>query len=177
MIDKEVFAQGMGQLGGAFGREIDGPVSKMYYNILSKQMSTSGFLLAVEAALATETFWPSPAVLLSKVMPVPERAAQHAFDMVNDALRAHGGYRFLPSEVSKAWPPETWAGIKAVGGLMEISNCTSDRWDSLQKRFRKAFVEAIAPAPQLPTGEKPDARAKALVRETGRALALPPGDR
>jgi len=188
MIDKAIFAEGMGQLGGAFGREIDGPVSKMYYGILSKRLTTEQFAAAVTKTLDTETFWPSPAVILGKVISAPEKDAQHAFEKVNNTLKLHGGFRFLPNEIAKQWDQATWAGIKAVGGLMQITTCTTERWDALQRRFRNAYLEALNPPPALPAGEKPDPRVKQLVASTALAMrtttpqggqdnALPRGDR
>lgn len=145
MIDKAVFAEGMGQLGGAFGREIDGPVSRMYYAILSPALSNEQWVEAVTETVKTERFWPSPAVLLEKAGKDEESRSQLAFRTVADALNAHGGYRFLPAEVSQSWDAATWAGIKEIGGLREITECTERNWPSLVRRFTKAYQDALKP--------------------------------
>jgi hypothetical protein len=177
MIDKAVFAAGMGQLGGAFGREVDGAVSAMYYSVLSPHLSDEQFVDAVKQVCGTETFWPAPAVILETAGVSPQQRSEGALRAVNDALLEHGGYRFLPAAISQSWDAATWAAIKEIGGLKEITECTHERWPKLQARFRRAYEAAFALKPALPSGEKPDPRVKKLVAETGRALALPPRDR
>lgn len=177
MIDKAVFSAGMGQLGGAFGREIDGAVSAMYYSILSPHLTSEQFIDAVTRACASETFWPAPAVILEKAGVSPDQRSEGALRMVSDALLAHGGYRYLPAEISQSWDAATWAAIREIGGLKEITDCTHERWAKMQARFRRAYEAALSPKSALPSGEKPDPRVKKLVAETGRALALPRGDR
>lgn len=171
MIDREAFAQGMGQLGGAFGREIDGPVSKMYYGILSPKLSSAQWAAAVTQVVATERFWPSPAVILAAAQADGATESQRAFDVVNDALRQHGGYRFLSHDVAKRWDAATWVGISAVGGLVEITNCTDHRWESLQRKFRAAYESARIATPALRAGpEQPQAETRRLVASVAQHL-------
>lgn len=181
MIDKAVFAEGMGQLGGAFGREIDGPVSRTYYGILSAQLDTEQFTKAVLLTIASERFWPSPAVILEKAGRDGESMAQQAFRAVHDALNTHSGYRYLPAEISQSWDAATWAGIKAIGGLREICECTERKWDGMVKRFCEAYRETLNPGMAI---EKPVVRKRVAGGGKPTALlhivkdmALPPGDR
>lgn len=176
MIDKAVFAQGMGQLGGAFGREIDGPVSRMYYAILSPALDNEEFVRVVTETVKSERFWPSPAVLLEKAGKDEEGQSQLAFRRVADALNAHGGYRFLPAEISQSWDPATWAGIKAIGGLREITECTERRWPGLVRDFCKAYQDALKPRLQLVRDATQPAVAE-LVTSVSRDRQLPRGDR
>lgn len=180
MIDKNIFAEGMGQLGGAFGREIDEPVTRMYYAILSPVLTSEAFVAAVTNTVATERFWPSPAVILEKAGADIHAIAQRAFRVVVDGLNEHGGYRFLPASVSQSWDAATWAGIKAIGGLREITDCTERRWPGLVRDFCKAYTEALQPSKTLPHGQ-PQPQTKHLVARVvgsiGRDAQLPPGDR
>lgn len=176
MISKAVFAEGMGQLGGAFGREIDEPVTRMYYAILSPAMSNEQFVAAVTETVSTERFWPSPAVLLEKAGKDSEAQAQIAFRVVADALNTHGGYRFLPTTISQSWDAPTWAGIKAIGGLREITECTERNWPSLVRRFTKAYQDATKPKLAL-VRDTVQPQATALVASVSRDRQLPRGDR
>lgn len=176
MIDKEIFAQGMGQLGGAFGREIDGPVSKMYYGILSQRLTTEQFTAGIVTTIASERFWPSPAVILSHALGDPDVIAIRALTVVRDTLSKHGGVRYTPFEAVQFDAP-TWAAIKEVGGL---EACTLER---SERRFVKAYLAAINPAPAIthvtPERIQPAARQmiSAVAQSIGRDHAIPKGDR
>lgn len=171
MITKELFAQGMGQLGGAFGREIDGPVTRTYYAVIGPKLTDEEWQAAVLATVASERFWPSPAVILEKAGRDAETLSQEAFRQVTDALNNHGGYRFLPAEISTAWDAATWAGIKAIGGLREITECTEQRWPGLVRKFCKAYQETLSPRPSITAGEA-DPKTKRLVSGAARQLSL-----
>jgi hypothetical protein len=175
MIDKEVFAQGMGQLAGAFGREVDGPVSKMYHQVLSPHLTDAQFVEAVTRTVASETFWPSPATILEKAGVSPQQRSEGVLRMVNDALFKHGGFKFLPTEISMAWDTATWAAIREVGGLAAITNCTEEKWPAMQRKFQRAYEAATSPKPSVTDGRTP--ATKQLVARTSRDLALPNGDR
>lgn len=184
MIDKQVFANYMGLLAGNFGREVDGAVSRLYYGVLSPHLTTEQFVDAMNRTMATETFWPAAAVILEKAGVSPHQRSEGALRMVSNALFEHGGYRFLPAEISTSWDAATWAAIREIGGLKEITLCTEERWPKLQAKFRRAYEAALAPAPALSAGGKPDPRVLKLVESTAKAMsrggqdnALPAGDR
>lgn len=159
MIDKDQFAGGIALLAGAYGREIDGPVQRMYYGILSPKLTTDEFQQAIKDTMATETFWPSPAVILSKVPRLREDRPALALEHVNRVLSSHGGHRFLPhSTFQREFDAPTKAAIAAVGGLSAITSCTEERYGSLAKKFTAAFREYEANPPAL---EKVDHKALA----------------
>lgn len=153
MIDKTTFAAGMTALSGAFGREIDGAVSRMYYGILSQKLTTLEFEAAVKAVLESETFWPSPAVILGKVPRLKQDAGQLAFEHVNRVTSEHGGYRYLPNATYHAeFDAPTRIAIAKVGGLAKIANTTEEQWAGLARRFAAAYQTAVTP---LSAGESP----------------------
>jgi hypothetical protein len=150
MIDKEQFAAGMALLAGAYGREIDGPVQRMYFGILSAKLTTEEFQQALKDTMATETFWPSPAVILSKVPRLREDRPARALEHVNRVLSAHGGHRFLSYDTYHTeFDAPTKAAIAAVGGLSAITSCTEERYAGLSKRFTNAFREFEASPPAI----------------------------
>lgn len=176
MISKEIFQQGMGTLGASYGREVGGGTAKVYFAALAPHLTDVQFIDAVNKAIVSERFWPSPAVLLEKAGADADALALRAWDAMRDTVQLHGGYRFLPVEVFGTFDAPTKAGIRAVGGLAEIAGTTQERWPALVRRFCKAYQEALSPRPAL-ASPPTDPRVKRLVAETGRVLALPPRDR
>lgn len=167
-IDKAEFSAGMGVLAGAFNRSLDAAVTRSYYRLLSDRLTTDEFQRAVEITLATETFWPSPAVLLAKIKADDESRAVLAFEHVNRVMISHGGYRFLTAETyNREFDAPTKAAISAVGGLAAIGNTNEDRWQSLQRKFVKEYNDSQRPALPAP---QTDPRVKQLVRNTALSL-------
>lgn len=150
MIDKEQFAAGMALLSGSYGREIDGPVQRLYYGVLSAKLTTEEFQKAVADTVATETFWPSPAVILGKVPRLAEDRPAKALEHVNRVLSSVGGHRFLSfARFQSEFDAPTRAAISAVGGLSAITGCSEERYGSLAKKFATAFREYEAAPPRI----------------------------
>ena len=150
MIDKTEFLAGMTALSGAFGREIDGAVQRMYYGILNPKLTTDEFQRAVKETLETETFWPAPAVLLGKIERLREDLGLLAFQHVNRVTANYGGFRYLPHEVyQREFDAPTRAAIASVGGLPKIANTPEDRWPALERRFTAAYQDAASGKPMI----------------------------
>lgn len=150
MIDKDIFLAGMTALSGAYGREIDGAVQRLYFGILSPKITTDEFQQAIAATCATETFWPSPAVILGKVPRLAEDRPALALSHVNRVLSSCGGHRFLTFDRYQAeFDAPTKHALSAIGGLSAITNCTEERWASLAKKFAVAYREHEAGLPEV----------------------------
>lgn len=176
MIDKEKFVTGMAVLAGAFGREVDAPIQSAYYRVLSPQLNDAEFERAVSRTIETETYWPSPAVLLGKVKQDTTAQALASLEHVTRVTGQHGGYRFLAAETyHQEFDAPTKAAISAVGGLAAIGNTSEERWPSLQKRFAAAYADSINP--KLPAPAEQDGKVKQLVGTTARQLTLSGRDR
>jgi len=170
VIQKDEFVAGMAALGGAFGREVEAPVQRMYYAVLNPRLTTEQFQEAVSRVVATQTFWPSPAVLLNAVKADDESRALLAFEHVNRITGQSGGYRFLTAETyHREFDAPTRQAISAVGGLVTIANTSEDRWSGLQRRFSEAYQTALRPALAVPA-DGPDPRARRLIAETADKL-------
>lgn len=168
MIEKEAFLTGMAIIGGSFGREVDAGTQRAYYVVLNPKLTTEEFERAVDLTISSETFWPSPATLLSKVKADDETRALLAFEHVNRVLGNNGGFRYLTAETfHREFDAPTKAAISAAGGLGAITNTTEDHWPSLRKRFAAAYVQSMQP--RL-AGPAIDARVKQLVGSIGSHL-------
>lgn len=169
MIDKDAFLAGMAVLAGSFGREVDAGIQRAYYVVLSPKLTTDEFERAVSATISTETFWPSPATIMAKVLADDGSRALLAFEHVNRVLGANGGYRYLTAETyNQEFDAPTKAAIAAVGGLAAITNTPEDRWSGLQKRFAAAFT--VSTQPKLAT-PKTDPKVRQLVASTASHLS------
>lgn len=172
MIDKEMFLQGMAQLGGAFGREVDGPVQRMYFAVIGPKLTNEEWQRAIADTVATETFWPSPAVILAKAGKDAESQAAAAWASVRAMMDSTAGGRFATAEQYRALGPTTLKALAEIGGVRAIAECSDERWANLVKRFSKAYVETINPHPAIGTGESPDPRVKKLASGVARQLSL-----
>ncbi|HXD22891.1 MAG TPA: hypothetical protein VN613_05990 [Gemmatimonadaceae bacterium] len=162
----------MAVLAGAFGREVDAPVQRAYYQVLSPRLTTEEFERAVTLTMAEEKFWPSPAVILAKVKPDATTQGLAALEHVNRITAKHGGFRFLPHEVFLAeFDAPTRAGISAVGGLHQIANTSDERMPTLRKKFAAAYAEALNPQPKI-QAQKDEPKVKQLVAQTARVLSI-----
>lgn len=173
-LDKSKFLAGLAVLAGAFGREVDGPVQRAYYTVLGSQLTDAEFERAVNLCLASETYWPSPAVILGKVKQGDTAAGLAALEHVGRVMGQHGGARFLPHAKYQEFDAPTKAAIAKCGGLLEIQNTSSERWPSLQKKFATAYTDALHPQPQLPAPST-DPQVKDLIGTTVRKLSLVSG--
>jgi len=171
MISPTQFAQGMALLGGTFGREVDGPVSKLYYEAISPLLTDEQWQMAVRKVCASETFWPPCAILIRAGLGDPKEQSAAQLEMVVDTLKNHGGFRYLSPQISAGFSTATWAGISAAGGLMKISTATDQNWPIIQKRFREAYENAIAPQPMLEDGEdEPQEETRRIVAQVTERL-------
>lgn len=167
-IDKDSFLAGLAVLAGAFGREVDGAVQRAYYQVLGQKLTNDEWQRAVSITLETETFWPSPAVLLSKVKADDDARGALAFEHVNRITSSHGGFRFLTAETyQREFDAATKAAISACGGLAGIANTSEDRWPSLQRKFVAAYRDALTPKIAAPEVDK---RVKQLAGQTAKVL-------
>lgn len=176
MIDKNVFAAGLGVLANNFNKIVDPALSRVWYGVLSPKLDNAEFERAVKLSIEQDTFWPTAASLLAKVAPPPtESQGAEALKHVNRVLKDSGGHLFLSYEKFHAeFDAPTRAAISAVGGLAEITGCSVERYASLTKRFAAAYTKALETPLALPaTGT--DSRVASLVKDTARSLTLVSG--
>jgi hypothetical protein len=153
MIDRAIFAAGMGVLCDIFGREIGVPAMKAYYAVLGGRLTTAEFERAVNLAISQDIFWPTPARLLALVGRDTETAALSALTKLSSRLRLGGGHlHFAAAEYGQLDVP-TRKGISAAGGLRAICECRPENAAALQRRFVTAYAAAVNRAPALTFNE------------------------
>jgi len=164
VIDKDRFAAGLGLLSGAFKTDLDPATATMYFRILSPRLSTADFERAITGVLANETFWPAPAVIAQYGAADGMTRALVAFEWLFDDLRAHGGFRFYPSERWSLFDAHLRFAISRIGGLRMLSDVTAERYPSLRKHFTKLYAEHVRTAGDVPAAALSSGRDRAITR-------------
>jgi hypothetical protein len=149
-IDREIFAQCMGFLGGRIGRPLEAPVLKQYYLILSAELTTQEFVAA--ATLEFRTWdaryrtWPSPKDLIALIRPVaaPALSAAEAFEQVLEIANRHEFHERYGQrrEDIAALGAAAMRAFRAAGGFRDMTNAPIDQVVWLRKRFVEAYETA-----------------------------------
>lgn len=176
MIEKNRFQVGMAILAGAFAREVDKAVLRAYYAVLSPKLTTEQFAHAVQRAMESERFWPSPAVLLEKVMGSAEDRSARAWESTYQ-LAAGDRFRSVTPAQFAALDTATRAGIAAIGGLHVFADASEFELAALQRTFRRAYRDALNAPPVTALPAAPPERRLAAGGEgdpQGTLPGLPP---
>lgn len=153
MIDPAEFERGIALLASTFPQSrVDGPLSLAYYRVLSPDLSTAEFVAAVGRVMATERFWPSPAVILaaagkSRAASVGESATRLEAQAAFGALRSiaektiHG-----PSWRADRIAPElgdcALSAFRAIGGQARLRELAAADEHWARKDFITAYEDA-----------------------------------
>ena len=144
MIDKEVFARWMGIFADRFNRPLALPTQRAYFEILSRELSTSEFGAGAERCFSRCNYWPSPKEIVEAARPTPSLELAAA-DVFQDILRWNGAPNLM-AEASRRLAPEAMRAFLAVGGPAKFRELTSAESPFVQKAFVTAFVAAARDA-------------------------------
>lgn len=143
MIDRESFDVGMGALAERFRGALSPEAQRGYYAILSTELDTEQFQVAVQLAFRHSQFWPSPQQLIDFAVPPMDLALEAAemFDRVMDIGVNHpGAGRVWPRvEVEKLGLPAL-AGYVAIGANEGLRNLKGERLIFARRDFVAAYV-------------------------------------
>ncbi len=159
MIDKRVFAEGMALLGGAFGREVDGPVSRIYFEILSPEFDDAQWMTAVRQVIATEHFWPPVSALRDAVLGNPKQLADKALTALLEQVEEYylpntGTQLRLSPDAAACLTGPVRAALRAVGGVGRL-NVGAENWPATAQRFREAYAQSLTETrTALPSGDR-----------------------
>ena len=132
MIDRKSFSIGMGVLAERCGRNLPAPVQSGYYRILSSELTTEEYQIAIQLAFRHARFWPSPQELIDYVRPPNDMALEAAkmFDHVQGM--GWGGVFALHS-------PPVLAAYTAIGGPDALQNATTQWLPQIRREFVAAY--------------------------------------
>jgi hypothetical protein len=151
-IDAKQFAAGMSVLAATFGKLFEPVEADFYKATLDPFLTTEQFVTAIYATAATERFWPSPAVILDKVIPSHAKAADalklegaRLFDVIRDQCGEHtpNGIRISADMVAQVAGPAAVMALRAIGGSNRYRGLTDDKEPWARKEFADAYATAV----------------------------------
>ncbi len=148
MIDRKIFAVGMGVLAERFRTEIAGPAQKGYHTILSEELNDEEFQIAVKLAFRHSQFWPSPQQLIDFVRPPANHAvnAGIAFERLLDAgeILVQGRPKCWRREVVHRMGKAVLVGFDAIGGNDRLREYEARELPFIRRDFVEAYKATFA---------------------------------
>lgn len=172
MIDQKSFAVGMGVLAERFRSELAPAAQSGYYAILSGELETGEFEVAVQLAFRHSQFWPSPQQLIDFANPPVDLTSEaiEMFDSVIDLGEHHAtAGRIWRREKVRDLGAPALAGFVAVGANEGLKNLSGQRLAFARRDFIAAYKSK---ATRIKAEAERDAAMKQIAAP--RRLALPP---
>lgn len=168
MIDTAVFAQWMGLFSDRFNRALAAPTQRMYFEILSRDLTTAEFVTGAEQCFARCTFWPSPDEIRATARPQRpqgslELAGAEAFA---DLLRWNGASD-LAIQARRRLSEPAYRAFLAVGGAGKFRLLTQVEEPFVRRAFVSAYAQAAHDAAEVAAACEATLRLGAR-REVGR---------
>lgn len=143
-IDAQVFAQLLGELEAYYKREFTPLVKRIWFKHLSERLSTEEFIAAVEQAIISKQFMPSPQDLVEVVKGDAETLALQEWDLcVRAAARDD-------REMLSGLSSQGRAALHLVGGLYKLGMATESDLPWLKKEFVSVWKSTPADVKSLP---------------------------
>jgi hypothetical protein len=142
MLDKKIFSTGVDHLQTYYSRTLDPFARRVWYRHLS-QLSDEQFELAVEAAIASKHYLPTPSELVELVQGNSAQIAAEEWEVCLKAAQRGTVDGFMLSDTALQ-------ALRAIGGVSGLGMATSDRLPWLRKEFIeqwKAYHLVPSPAP------------------------------
>lgn len=142
MIDRRSFTVGMGVLAERCGRNLPAPVQSGYYQILSSELTTEEYEVAVQLAFRHARFWPSPQELIDYARPPRDLGLEAAamFERARDVEEISPlGMCFWRRDKIAPLGEAALAGFDAIGGQERFRTMTSDGVSWVRREFVAAY--------------------------------------
>lgn len=143
-IDKTVFMELMGELETYYKKEFTSFALGVWYKHLNNRLTTEQFQCAVESAMISKTFIPTPEELIEEALGNTEVLATEDWDLCLRAA-ARGDKSMLD-----AMSAQGHAALRLVGGLNELGRSTEDRHTWIKKEFIAIWKSTKADVLSLP---------------------------
>lgn len=128
-VDTKVFVELLGELETYYKREFTPFVKQIWFKHLSERLSTEEFIAAVEQAIVSKQFMPSPQDLVEVVKGDAETNALTEWDLCVKAA-ARGDREML-----MGLSPAGQSALHLVGGLHKLGMATEEDLRWLKKEF------------------------------------------
>jgi len=150
-IDKQVFVELVGELETYYKREFTPFVKRVWYKHLSDCLTTVEFQRAVEQAIVTNEFMPTPQQLVEAIKGDSTTQAFEEWELCVKAA-SRGEY-----SVAESLTPQGKFALRAVGGVSELGRINQDSLRWAKKEFIsawKGWKPTAAPAALSPVKEQ-----------------------
>ena len=128
-IDKTVFRELMGELETYYKKEFTSFVLGVWYKHLNARLTTEQFIAAVESAIVSKTFIPTPEELIEGVLGNVEVLAMKDWDL---CLRASAA---RDKTILEGMSAQGQAALQLIGGLSELGDSPISRHAWMKKEF------------------------------------------
>lgn len=159
MIDPAVFAQWMGVCSDRFNRPLAAPTQRVYFEILSRQLTTAEFVAGAERCVEVCTYWPSPREIAEAAKPASNAELAGA-ELFADILRWNGRPQLMAEAERRLAAPALRAFL-AAGGPAKFRTLTEVEAPFVRKAFVAAYVAATAEAEEAARAGESVARIEA----------------
>lgn len=165
-IDPKVFSQLVDELQTYYKREFTPFVQRVWYKHLSAQMTTEEFVNAIEQAIVSKQFMPTPDELVESVRGDSEVLALTDWELcLKAAARAD---RVMIQSLS----PQGQSALHLIGGLNALGMATEDRLPWIKKEFVGVWKATKADTRALPQSRSPEAEVPQAVRSLAKKFSI-----
>lgn len=165
-IDKTVFMELMGELETYYKKEFTPFALKVWYKHLSNKLTTKQFVTAVEGAIISKTFVPTPEELIEGALGDAEVLATEDWDLCLRAA-ARGDKSMLDLMSAQGH-----AALRLVGGLAELGRSTEDRHPWIKKEFVQIWKSTKADVLSLPASRDTGLERLEAVKNLSKIMSL-----
>lgn len=165
-IDKQVFQELVGELENYYKREFTPFVQRVWYKHLNAQITTDQFVQAIESAIVSKQFMPTPQELVEIICGDSDTQAMTEWDLcIKAASRAD---KAMLSGMSA----QGQFALNLVGGLQKLGMQTEEQLVWIKKEFIGAWKSTSSDVNSLPASRTPSYQQLDDVRSLSQKFSL-----
>jgi hypothetical protein len=148
VIERQVFNAWMAVLADRFNRPFEAPTIKVWYAILTQELSTTEFETAAAVAFRQCPYWPSPKELIEFVRPQCDHrseAAEKFRELQELAETTTPGVRFWRADVIEAnLGSLALSAFRRIGGNERLRNLDAGDFQYARRDFIEMYATSAA---------------------------------
>lgn len=166
MIDKQIFQELIAELENYYKREFTPFAQRAWYKHLSFRLTTDQFIQAIESAIISKQFMPTPSELIEMVCGNGDTQALTEWDLCVKAA-ARGDKTILA-----CLTPQGQSALHLIGGLHKLGQMQEDKIEWVKKEFVAIWKGTPVNAKSLPQARQVDPGSLDVVRELSKKLSF-----
>lgn len=165
-IDKQVFSQMIGELQAYYKREFTPFAQRAWYKHLSDRLTTDQFIQAIESAIISKQFMPTPEEIVEMICGTPENQAYQEWDLCLKAASRND------KTMLNTLSPQGQSALHLIGGLYKLGQMQEDKLEWVKKEFVAIWKGTPVNTKSLPQAREIDASPLDAVRELSKKLSF-----